>query len=270
MSLSSTLIIPPERERVDASSVMICVLGNFRLLSGREQVHVQAGSKLQNLLCKLILQHGRRVARDVLIESLWPRSDSAGGTASLNSLVYSVHRLLGNDRADKPLIVHADGYYRLNGDAGFGVDSWSFEELVNDGDRLRREGRDRAAATVYARAVNLYRGDFCAALDVPAIVERERLRSMFLGTLSYLADFYYQAGDYSICLEHAERILNGDPCREDAHRVIMRCYVRLGQRAQAMRQYHLCEQILQAEFGAGPEHATIALLDQVRHDPDSV
>jgi DNA-binding SARP family transcriptional activator len=267
---ASQTIALPDNGQVYESSVMICVLGNFRLFKSREPVRVQAGSKMESLLCKLILQRGRRVSRELLIESLWPQSDSTSASVSLNSLVYSVHRLLSDGRSGPPLIVHADGYYRLNRDAGVGVDSWSFDALVNDGDRLRREGQERLASICYERAIGLYRGDLCVGLDVNAIVERERLRSMFLGALAYLADFHFQAGDYAACLDDAQRLLTGDPCREDAHRIIMRCYVRLGQRAQAIRQYRVCEQVLRTEFGAAPEPATVALAEQVRRDPDRI
>jgi DNA-binding SARP family transcriptional activator len=60
------------------------------------------------------------------------------------------------------------------------------------------------------------------------------------------------------------------PCREDAHRAIMRCHVRLGERAQAFEQYRLCAQILRAEYGAAPEQATTVLYEQVRLDPGMV
>jgi hypothetical protein len=65
-------------------------------------------------------------------------------------------------------------------------------------------------------------------------------------------------------------LLTHDPCREDGHRTAMRCHVRLGERAQALRQYMLCEAVLRTEFNAKPEPATTVLFDQVRLDPGSV
>jgi hypothetical protein len=50
----------------------------------------------------------------------------------------------------------------------------------------------------------------------------------------------------------------------------MRCHVRLGERAQALRQYRVCRQILEREFGALPEPSTQALFAQIRLDPGSV
>ena len=62
----------------------------------------------------------------------------------------------------------------------------------------------------------------------------------------------------------AHRLLLADPCREDAHRAVMRCYARLGQRAQAMKQYLLCRDILRREFQAEPEQATDDLFARLR------
>lgn len=50
----------------------------------------------------------------------------------------------------------------------------------------------------------------------------------------------------------------------------MRCYVRQGERAEALRQYRLCESVLRVEFDALPEPATTALFAQIRLDPGSV
>jgi hypothetical protein len=44
----------------------------------------------------------------------------------------------------------------------------------------------------------------------------------------------------------------------------MRCYVQLGERVQAFRQYQLCQELLQKEFNSAPEQDTVALFDQIR------
>ncbi|NJN81278.1 MAG: hypothetical protein HC802_02635 [Caldilineaceae bacterium] len=54
------------------------------------------------------------------------------------------------------------------------------------------------------------------------------------------------------------------PCREDAHRQAMRCYVGLGLRTQALRQFQLCTHALQVEFDAMPEPETVQLFEQIR------
>ena len=102
------------------------------------------------------------------------------------------------------------------------------------------------------------------------MVEGERLRALSLTLRARLADSEYKQGDYEACLDQSLELLAADPCREEAHRLAMLCYVRRGERAQALRQYRLCEQILSGEFDAAPEAATTALFDQLRLDPNGI
>jgi DNA-binding SARP family transcriptional activator len=226
-----------------SQGVLICLLGSFRVLKTGEAVPFRHRGKAAALLTGLALRHNHQASREALLDSLWPDSDPAHAGQSLSTLVYGLRRLLSDALTGEPPVVHADGGYRLNVEAGVEVDVVQFE---------------------------LYRGDLCAADDVRAIVERERLRALQLSLLARLADHAFALGDYPVALQHAERLLFHDPCREDAHRLVMRCQVRLGARAQALRQYLVCREILHREFGAGPEPATEELFASARLDPGSI
>jgi DNA-binding SARP family transcriptional activator len=167
-------------------------------------------------------------------------------------------------------VLHTDGYYRLNTEAGIGIDVACFDSLVGEGERQARSGDVAAAAKAYSRALCLYRGDLCVAKDAHEILERERLRTLYLTLLARLADYHFAKGDYDACLKTTLDLLTQDPCREDGHRIAMRCHVRRGERAQALRQYELCKAILRAEFDTKPEPSTTDLFDQVRLDPGSI
>jgi DNA-binding SARP family transcriptional activator len=250
--------------------ILICLLGSFLLLQAGQSVAIHCGGKIETLLCRLGLQSGRRVPRAVLVNLLWPASDSAQATQSLNSLVYSLHKLIGDALGGAAPVLYEDGYYRLNVEAGVGVDVACFDAWANTGDQQVRAGDLVGAATSYRQSVHLYRGDLSVETDIGSVLERERLRARFLSLLAYLADEQYRAGEYGACLDHAWCLLGHDPCREDAHRVVMRCYVRRGERAEALRHYQVCAHILRAEFDAAPELATTALFDQIRRQPSSI
>ncbi|MGH3426899.1 MAG: AfsR/SARP family transcriptional regulator, partial [Mycobacteriales bacterium] len=167
-------------------------------------------------------------------------------------------------------VVYAAGAYKLNVDAGVGVDIACFDELASAADQRRSVGDTAAALRLSRSALDLYHGDVCALDDIRAVIERERLRALHLSLLSRLADEYFRQHDYAGALGYARRLLSCDPCREDAHRLVMRCHVRLGERAQALRQYRTCRQVLDAEFDARPEPLTEVVYECVRLDPDSV
>jgi DNA-binding SARP family transcriptional activator len=166
--------------------------------------------------------------------------------------------------------VYVDGTYRLNSGAGVGVDVACFDTLASQAERQAREGDGGAALVSLMQALEIYRGDLVGSNDIYAVMERERLRARYLTLLCRIADYAYQAADYEVCLSYALRLLTSDPCREDAHRLAMRCYVRLGERSQALRQYGLCQEMLQREFDACPEPSTTALYHQVRLEPSSI
>ena len=252
------------------SRIQIQLLGSFRLSTAGRAIALRGGGKTETLLAKLALHPDKLVSRDVLLDLLWPDSDLALAGQSLNTLVYSLHKLLGDALGGASPVLHHEGSYRLNLEAGVGVDTWQLERLSEAGDAAYRSGDRGRAGILYQRAIQLYQGDLCAAHDLQAILERERLRTRYLSMLARLADSAFEDADYDGCLSYALRLLASEPAREDAHRLAMRCHVRRGQRAQAMRQYQLCTEILRHEFSADPEPATTALFERVRAEPAAI
>jgi DNA-binding SARP family transcriptional activator len=258
---------------VDGSTrapIFVCLLGGFRLLKDGAPVHLRPGGKTQALLGNLALRTGLGLSRDELLALLWPTTSTSLSGQSLNTLVYSLQRALGDALAGRALIVHDDGRYRLNVDDGVIVDVSEFDAAVEAGDRHTRAAELTEAAEWYATAADLYTGDLLFDSEIQHVIERERLRSRYLYARARLADHEFAAGQFAAALEHALAVLACDPCREDAHRMAMRTYVRLGERAQAMRQYRLCSSILSREFDAPPEGATTELYELIRLDPERV
>jgi DNA-binding SARP family transcriptional activator len=249
------------------AAVTVCLLGDFRVLKNGSPVTMRQGSKGEQLLGHLALRSPDGVSRDTLLGYLWPDGDGALSGQSLNTLVYSLHRLLGDALAGRPPVLLRGGRYFLNALAGVDVDVSAFDAAARTGDRLASAGDQHGAMASYRGALALYTGDLAFGSDVSAIVEHERLRSRHLGILSRLADTHFAAHDYAKALDCALDLLAHDQCREDAHRMAMRCFVRLGFRSQALRQYRTCRDILAIEFDAVPERATDALYELMRLDP---
>jgi DNA-binding SARP family transcriptional activator len=253
-----------------AGSVAVCLLGGFRLLKQGEPVEVRPGGKTQALLSALAMRRTVGVPREELIGLIWPASDANLGGQSLNTLVSTLNRALSDALEGHQPVIHFGGRYRLNEEGGVGIDVAWFDEAVADGDRRSRSGDAGGALRSYREAIELYVGDLALAAMVEYVVERERLRARYLAVRARLADSMFAAGDYAGALESALHLLAHDPCREDAHRMAMRAHLRLGHRAQALRQYTLCRAVLEREFDAPPEPLTQALFDQIRLDPDAV
>jgi DNA-binding SARP family transcriptional activator len=252
--------------------VWLCLLGYFRLIRNGQLVAVRSGGKTEALLAHLGLGGLYGVPRDVLLRAIWPHSDAALAAQALNSLVHSLRSLLGEALNGAAPIVQTGGHYRLNEAAGVVVDVVRFKGLVSDGERYERAGQTGTAVELYEQAVQLYGGDLSAAAGggARAALERERLRATCRRALIRLADHAFARQDFDTSLSHALELLEHDPCREDAHRLVMRCHVRLGERSQALYHYRTVLAILRSECDAEPEPATTALFEQIRLNPRAV
>jgi DNA-binding SARP family transcriptional activator len=262
--------VVPSPPAVDAS-VLVCLLGWFKLLKRGESVSVRPGGRTQALLSLLALASRRLgVNRDELLEHIWPGGDADLAAQALRALVYTLHRSLGDALGGEAPVVRNDGRYRLNVEAGVVVDVDRFDGVIDAAEALERAGKTAVAVERYRAAVRLYDGDLAVGSEVQHLVERERLRARYINARARLAEYHLVERDYAASLTNALEVLAVDPLREDAHRLVMRLYVRRGQRAQALRQYRLCSQVLATEFQAVPEPATQALYELVRLDPSRV
>src|SRR4051812_36071784 len=60
--------------------VLICLLGDFRVLKAGCEVPMRSAGKTAMLLTLLALGEGHRVSRQVLLGALWPDSEEARGS----------------------------------------------------------------------------------------------------------------------------------------------------------------------------------------------
>ncbi len=250
--------------------VFIQILGPFQIQKLGQPVSLRSGGKAEQFLSCLALHPSGGVHRATLVEQVWPDTPLTLAASCLNTLMHSLKGQLGDALGGQPPVVHNHNRYALNLPGGVRVDVVEFESAVTAGHRLLSQGATAEAIESYDRAVALYGGDLDAGPHIAQLLERERLRVACLTTLARLADAHFDLANYEQALDSAVRLLGVDPCREDAHRMVMRAHVRMGSRAQALRQYDLCRSILFDEFDAVPEPATEDLFDLIRHDPGSV
>jgi DNA-binding SARP family transcriptional activator len=203
------------------------------------------------------------------MDRFWP--DAPPGAAR-NSLNVAVHGLRRAFRASAlgPVVVLEGGAYQLDGRIRLWLDVDEFELHAAAGRRLEAAGEPAGAVAAYERALALYQGDFLA--DDPyedwPVLAREQLLLTYLDVLDRLSGLAFGQHQYGACVALCRQLLARDPCREDAHRRLMRCYSRQGQPHLALRQYQACTDDLHQELGVDPEPATAELARQLRgHQP---
>jgi DNA-binding SARP family transcriptional activator len=203
--------------------------------------------------------------REVLMEAFWPGSAPEASRNSLNVAIHALRRTL-RAMTDVPVIVYAGGAYRINRELRLWLDVDEFDRCVESGRRREDAGEIDQATRDYEFAGGLYRGDFLAddLYEDWAALTRERLRLAHLDALGRLSNLYFNAGHYTACASLCQRIIERDPCREDAHRRLMRCYSRQGQAHLALMQYRMCARALAEELGVETDPATAELHEHIR------
>ena len=159
--------------------ILICLLGHFHILKNNQPVILRS-ERAGTLLRYLGLWHKQAVPRELLMEALWPGHTPSLASQLLNSLMYSLRNSLGGESHDDAPVIHEDGYYRLNKDAGVGIDIACLEELVKNGDQSLRGGDALVTVSYYRQACQLYKGDVYGGADLNAVMERGACASIFL------------------------------------------------------------------------------------------
>ena len=259
---------PPANRREVASfpsqpSLRILFFGHFEMLCEEENITLGRNGKALTILKYLLAHRSRPVSQDHLMGWLWPESNLKKARWSLNSAIHTLRKLLNTCPSPTPLnyVVLEEGYYRLCPFIQIATDVEDFDDLYERGRALEGASRMEEASEHYEKAIELYRGDYLIEdlYEDWTMVERERLSNAYMDMLGRLALYYMEVGQHQESIQACYRVLEKDRCHEDSYRLLMRCYVKLGLRGRALRQYRLCEKILRQEYGTVPSPETHAL-----------
>jgi DNA-binding SARP family transcriptional activator len=241
------------------------LLGPLRLALNDVPVNDWPSGRSRALFGYLLTHRDPWSPSEVLMEVFWP---DATPEAARNNLHVAVHRLRRALRTagDVPVVIIDDGVYRLHPGLQLWVDVDEFDHHVRGGRQFEAAGDLAGALSEYELATALYQGDFLAGdrYEEWPILARERLRLAWLDTVERLSRLYFSQGRYASCATLCQRTVECDPCREDAHRRLMRSYSRQGQLQLAVRQYRICVEALRTELGVKPSPETIDLHGRIR------
>lgn len=219
--------------------------------------------KVFGLLAYLALQRGEH-SRSHLAGLLWSDCSEEQALTNLRFALWNLNQVLGVS------IVQADrASVELKTMPTCVFDTDEFFDALRQAEN-NRQGESPATIAALERAVALYRGDLLAELDSESLFnewlqrERMRLREYALDALYRLAQFYLAQRHLPKAITTLRRLLEFDPWREEAHRLLMLALARNGQRTAALAQYVACKQMLATELGVSPSAQTTHLYERIR------
>jgi DNA-binding SARP family transcriptional activator len=238
------------------ASIELREFGAARILVNGEEVRPRI-AKTYELLAYLTSTAGTAATRDELLTALFEARDDESTRSYLRQAVRWLRRVL----PDPDALTTEDGRIAFAPGVAVTSESTRFEACLAEAARL--QGDARLTATLDALALH-ERGEYLAGVQTSWV---DRRRTMLAerasdaryeaAELAFAAERYHEAG------ELARRVLDDDPYREGAWRLLMHVANVMGDEDGVMRAYRACEEALSG-VGATPAPSTRRLVDQLR------
>lgn len=206
--------------------------------------------------------------RKSLAAMFWPDCDDFHARANMRKVLSGICTALG------PNILPATTEYigPLNRDLIW-TDINEFQES-SSAHTIRRPldaGNRRQWKSLLENAISLYTDDFLSGFTIEGcdrftewqFLTTEYLKQELCSCLERLT-VLCEEDDIQLAVGSSRRLIEIDMLNEDAHRTLMRLYSKSGQIEAALRQYHICEQVLDRELGIEPDEQTFDLFENIR------
>ena len=194
------------------------------------------------------------VTRSEICEAFWPDLDNDQAVNVFHVTKRRLHKALEFD-----VLVHEDGYYRVNPQVSIVYDITRFVGLLVRG-RFGLEGDPHA---IWQEAIDLYQGPFLQGHNDKWIVQRRQdYLTGYLEALSEMAKIRLAEGRQEHALGLLLRAVSENDRYEPIHRQIMQLYADLGRRSEAAAHFQKLIEKLKAD-GRTPEAETRELHDRI-------
>ncbi len=211
----------------------------------------------QSLLAYLVLNSTAPVTRRYVSYVFWPGSTESQASTNLR---YLLHQLRSDFPPIEELVDIGKRTLHWNPSTHLEVDVHEFEALASGG-LTTPEGRE--AEEALRRGVAFYRGDLLpSCYDDWIFPHRERLGLLYRDALQRLIDILDEAGRTREAISYATTLFMYDKTNETACRRLMGLHAANGDRASALRAYHICASTLEQELSSQPGVETYSLYER--------
>jgi LuxR family maltose regulon positive regulatory protein len=241
------------------------MLGTFRAWRGSLAIAVDdwRRKKARQLFQLLLTMRGSQLERDQIVELLWPDLGPEEAERDFRIAVSALYGVLEPERrrnAPSSYILRDGTLYGLRPEADLWLDAREFEKHVVAGN----QALGMATATAldeYRRALALYQGEYLQEYPYQewSSEERERLLTLYLRTAERVAQLLLEEEAWQEAIEVCQLLLARDDCWENAYRMMMVAFSRLGNQVELQRVYRRCVDRLRAGLDVSPAQATAEL-----------
>jgi predicted ATPase/DNA-binding SARP family transcriptional activator len=223
------------------------ILGPLELVDGGRPVTLNARKQRALLLC-LLLRANEAVPTDGLIDALWGEDAPSSAAKLVQVYVSQLRRSLG----DGAIETRPPGY--LIRVAPEQLDAARFERLLAEGRGAMAAANATLAASLFRRALALWRGPALEAIDDAdfAAAEAGRLEELRLACLEERLGADLALGRHAEVLAELTALVAEHPLRERLRGQLMLALYRCGRQADALQAYRDAVRALRDELALDP------------------
>lgn len=251
---SSAALARDHALRMPRSGLAIYCFGNFRVYIDDMLIERWESARSRAIFKYLVAHRTTTAPKELLADLFWPGSEPELARRSLHQAIYCLRQTFKRTVPDVQLIQFINDRYQISPEIAIWIDSEAFRQAIEQARALLAADEVAEAMRVYAVAVDLYSGEFLPEERYESWAEEPRriYQAMYLETLHHLARYHHRNGDHQSAIMLGQRALAEESCDEEAHWLLMTCYMAQGLRHLAVRQYQLCVNALKTELGLSP------------------
>lgn len=214
-------------------------------------------AKVKELFAYLFTHLGEHIHRDTLIDNLWPEVEFERAKIQMHTTMSYLRKMLTSMGFSNAITFSNSGYtLSLN---RFQCDAHQFERLISDQHLITKD-----TFNVFEEIVDQYSGGYLETTGYNwAIPIASEIRQKFLQLLQRLVDFFNENCNLTKTEKYLQLLVLHNPYSEHVIQQLMRHYVTVGNRGEAVRVYHDMKNLLITDFGIPPDEATTKLYESI-------
>ncbi|WP_327725088.1 AfsR/SARP family transcriptional regulator [Streptomyces europaeiscabiei] len=228
------------------------------------------GARQRTVLALLLLNPGRIVPVDTLVDAVWNSGPPATARTQIAIVIAALRKTFKAEGVTEDIIVTAHPGYVLRSE-GHAVDSVDFARLVKDAETAVEQGRHADAADSYAQALALWTGPAFAGIASPVVEdEAARLEGHRLNAYDDATAVLLELGSHQDLVPELTSVVREHPLRERTRHHLMLAQYRSGRRAEAMGTFREARAQFIEELGMEPGPDLQELHDAILRDDPSL
>jgi two-component SAPR family response regulator len=203
----------------------------------------------------LFLLQSKPLTKEQIALEFWPDISPARLKMRFKINMYRIRRALGAD-----IILFENERYGFNQTIDYMWDRKRADDLLQS----LKGASDAERASLLKAVTDLLKRPYLENVDAEwCVSDRLRYQDLYRDLMVELASMHLNEGRNQECLEIARMVLQSDPLREAAHRMIIQAYASLHNPAGMVLQYRKYQETLMAELGIQPSMEMNTFFEQL-------